>query len=277
MRSAFRNSALAAFSGVAVAMLAAAPATAATTLRVCADPNNLPYSKKDGSGFENKIAEILADQMNAKLEYYWMPQRRGFLRETIKAGHCDVVMGVPSAMRTLETTRPYYRSSYVFLQRKGDPTISSYDDPALKKLKIGVQLIGEDGLNTPPVHDLGRRGIVDNIEGYMVYGDPESDTPLSPVVDAVADGDVDVSIVWGPIAGYYAKAEPVPLKLTPILIDPSQPVLQMAYGISIGTRHADLDLHGEVSQALRERSEEIDAVLADYGVPRIDKPQASGK
>ncbi|WP_245290954.1 substrate-binding domain-containing protein [Methyloligella halotolerans] len=253
------------------------PAAAAGTMRVCADPNNLPYSKKDGSGFENKIAEILADEMGAKLQYYWLPQRRGFMRETINAGRCDVVMGVPSAMRSLETTRPYYRSSYVFLQRKDEPTIRTYDDPALKKLKIGVQLIGEDGLNTPPVHDLGSRGIVENVEGYLVYGDTESKTPLSPVVDAVANGDVDVSIVWGPIAGYYAMHEPVPLKLTPVLIDPTQPVLQMAYGISVGTRHTDMDLYNDLSQALRERKDEIDAVLADYGVPRIDKSSISEK
>jgi mxaJ protein len=249
----------------------------ARKLRVCADPNNLPYSKKDGSGFENKIAEIVADEMGAELTYYWLPERRSFLKETIRAGHCDVVMGVPAAMKSLETTRPYYRSSYVFVQKADQPTIKSYDDPALKDLRIGVQLIGEDGTNTPPVHDLAQRGIVDNIQGYMVYGDATSDTPLSPVVDAVADGDVDVAVVWGPIAGYYAKQQPVELKLTPILIDPTLPVLQMTYGMSMATRPLDTDLHADLEEALRHTQDEIDAVLAEYGVPRIDKPTKIGE
>lgn len=258
------------------ATLAAVPAES-RELRVCADPNNLPYSKKDGSGFENKIAEIIADEMGAELTYYWLPDRRSFLKETIRAGHCDVIMGIPAAVKSLETTHPYYRSTYVFVQRANQPTIKSYDDPALKDRKIGVQLIGEDGKNTPPVHDLAQRGIVDNIHGYMVYGDATSDTPLSPVVDAVAEGEVDVAVVWGPIAGYYAKKSPVELKLTPILIDPTLPVLQMTYGISMATRPLDHDLHADLEAALRNSRHEIDAVLEEYGVPRIDKPTKIGE
>ncbi|XSG82023.1 MAG: quinoprotein dehydrogenase-associated putative ABC transporter substrate-binding protein [Methyloligella sp. ZOD6] len=281
MRSSCQTRSLALLAGV-LAMSAmsigfgAAPAQA-RELRVCADPNNLPYSKQDGSGFENKIAEIVADDMDAELTYYWFPQGQGFLRETIRAGHCDVVMGVPDAMKSLETTRPYYRSTYMFVQRADEPTIESYDDPALKTLKIGVQLIGEDGTNTPPVHDLAQRGIIDNLKGYPVYGDPESDRPHAPIVDAVAAGDIDVAIVWGPIAGYYARRQPVDLELTPVTIDPTLPVLQMTYGISLATRHLDTDLHADLERALRDRREEIDAVLARYGIPRIDKPTKLGE
>ncbi|QKP78684.1 quinoprotein dehydrogenase-associated putative ABC transporter substrate-binding protein [Methyloligella sp. GL2] len=260
------------------AVFTAAPeAASARELRVCADPNNLPYSKKDGSGFENEIAEIIADELGAKLSYYWFPERRTFLRNTIKAGHCDVVMGIPSAMKMLLTTRPYYRSSYAFVQREGEAPVTSFDDPKLRKMKIGVQLLGEDGVNSPPVEILARRGIVGNVEGYMVYGDYGSDAPLSPIMDAVADGDVDVAIVWGPIAGYFASREDPPLQLTPVLFDPSQILMQMTYDMSIGVRKGDTALAGDIGDALRARRDEIDAVLARYGVPRVDKPTKLGE
>ena len=172
----------------------------AGVLRVCADPNNLPFSNQRGEGFENKIAELLAHDMGERVEYTWWAQRRGFFRNTLKAGACDIVMGLPAGSEMAATTRPYYRSTYVFVSRKDRHLkLASFDDPALKKLKIGIQIIGDDFSNAPPAHALSRRNIVTNIKGYTVYGDYNQPNPPARIVDAVGKGDVDVAIVWGPI------------------------------------------------------------------------------
>lgn len=246
----------------------------ARELRVCSDPNNLPYSKKDGSGFENKIAEILADELKASLSYTWFAQRRGFLRNTLNAGICDVVIGYPRNYQILRSTRPYYRSSYVFVRRAGDEPISSYDDPALRNLKIGVQLIGDDGVNTPPVASLAKRGITANVRGFPVYGDYRSAAPLAAIMDAVSSGALDTAIVWGPTAGYFRTREKAPLTLTPILLDSAMLSQPMTFDIAVGVRRGELAFSDEMDRALRHRRGDIDAVLAAYGVPRIDAPQS---
>jgi len=168
----------------------------AGVLRVCADPNNLPFSNQRGEGFENKIAELLAQDLGERVEYTWWAQRRGFFRNTLKAGACDVVMGVPSGFEMALTTRPYYRSTYVFLSRKDRRlNVTSFDDPVLRKLRIGVQIIGDDQSNAPPAHALTRRNIVDNVRGYTLYGDYSQHDPPARIVDAVAKGDIDLAIV----------------------------------------------------------------------------------
>lgn len=247
----------------------------ARELRVCADPNNLPFSKADGSGFENRIAEVLADELDAHVAYTWYAQRRGFLRNTLNAGKCDVVMGYPQNYQLLKSTRPYYRSSYAFVTRKGQPKISSFDDPALRKLKIGVQLVGDDGANTPPVQILAKRGIVTNVHGYMVYGDYRDDAPLSPIMAAVANGTIDVAVVWGPTAGYFASREEVPLDVTPIAFDPTMLSQPLTFDIAIGVRKTEPELADELDAAMRKRRSEIEQILDDYGVPRPDRHLAT--
>jgi mxaJ protein len=242
-------------------------------MRVCADPNNLPFSKQDGSGFENRIAEIIAEELGATITYTWFAQRRGFLRNTLNAGVCDVVIGYPRNYQILRSTRPYYRSSYVFVQRAGDPPIAGYDDPALRNMQIGVQLIGDDGANTPPVAALAKRGMTANVHGFPVYGDYRTDAPLSPIMDAVSDGTVDTAIVWGPTAGYFATREKTPLKLTPILLDSTLLSQPMTFDIAVGVRKGELAFSDEIDRALRERRADIDAVLKSYGVPRTDTPE----
>src|ERR1700744_6644288 len=153
---------------LAIALVTCAGAANARELRVCADPNNRPFSAEDGSGLENKIAELVGEELGANVTYTWFAPRRGFLRNTLNAGKCDLVPGIPANMDMLRTTQPYYRSGYVFLRKEGTPRIESLDDPALKTLKIGVQLIGKDATNTPPVHALAHRGIVENVRGFMV-------------------------------------------------------------------------------------------------------------
>jgi mxaJ protein len=189
---------------LAVLALMATPA-AARELRVCADPNNLPFSNERGEGFENRIAAVVADQLHAELHTTWWAQRRGFLRNTLGAGRCDVVAGTLTGLDMLRTTSPYYRSGYVFVTRAADGLdIASLDDPRLHTLRVGVQLIGDDGMNTPPAHALSKRGITGNVRGYTVYGDYAQASPAGRIVAAIAQGEVDVAIVWGPFAGYFA-------------------------------------------------------------------------
>lgn len=257
----------------------AAPTQSPTTqpqrvLRIAADPNNLPFTNDRLEGFENKLAELIARELNARVEYTWHAQRRGFFRETLKGEQpADLVLAVPARFERALTTSPYYRSSYAFVTRKDrDLHIESLDDPILKQLKVGVQLIGEDGFNTPPAHALARRGIVDNVVGYSVYGDYAQANPPARIVDAVAKGDIDVGIVWGPLAGYFAQREGVPLDVVPVtpVFDP--PALPLAFDIAMGVRKGDKALRDEIEGVLRRKHGEVERILDAYGVPRVEAP-----
>jgi mxaJ protein len=253
-----------------IATLAAAPATA-RELRVCADPNNLPFSNDRREGFENKIVEILADELGATVEYTWWAQRRGFLRNTLKAGVCDLVPGMPSNMDGLRTTAPYYRSTYVFITRADAPAIASLNDPALRQMKIGVQLIGDDGWNTPPAHALSRRGLTQNVRGYTLYGDYGRPNPPARIIEAVADGEVDAAVAWGPMAGYFATRQSVPLQVAPVRPQFDGPQLPMVWDISMGLRKDDEALREDIDAALSRRRADVDAILSAYRVPRLDQ------
>src|SRR6185503_15877172 len=221
-------------------------------LRVCADPNNLPFSNNRLEGFENKLAELLAHDLGERVEYTWWAQRRGFFRNTLKAGMCDVVMGVPSGFEMALTTRPYYRSSYVFLSRKDRHlNLSSFDDPLLRKLRIGVQIIGDDQSNAPPAHALTRRNIIDTVE----------------------KGDIDLAIVWGPLAGYFAKQSHAPMQVVPVTPQIDQPFLPFVFDISMGVRRGDQQLKDQLEQLLEQRRADIDRILEDYRVPRVEGGQ----
>jgi mxaJ protein len=243
----------------------------AGVLRVCADPNNLPFSNDRREGFENKLADLLGAELGEKVEYTWWAQRRGFFRNTLKAGTCDLVVGVPAAFELALTTSPYYRSSYVFVSRKSSRLhITSFDDPLLRKLKIGVQLIGDDAANTPPAHALTARNIIANVKGFTLYGDYSKPNPPARVVEAVENGTVDVAIVWGPLAGYFAKRSRVPLEIVPVSPEVDQPFLPFVYDISFGVRRGDQELKDRLERILEKRRSDIDRILADYGVPRKD-------
>ena len=247
----------------------AAVAQAGRELRVCADPNNLPFSNERGEGFENRIAELLAAELHARLSYTWAPQWRGFIRKTLGSGECDVVMGVPSRFDLAQPTDPYYTSTYVFVTRRdGGPSIRSLDDPALRRVRVGVHLIGDDYTNTPPAHALGKRGIVDNVVGYPIYGDYSTPNPPARIVEAVASGEIDVAVVWGPFAGYFAPRQAVPLRVVPVRPEVDPPGLPFTFAISLGVRKDDDRLRGELDAALRRRRVEIRKILDRYGVPR---------
>ena len=268
------SSARAIFVVAVIFLLALISATEAEEreLRVCADPNNLPFSNERGEGFENKIAELIADHLNATLSYTWWAQRRGFVRNTLNANACDLVTGTTNGMEMLRTTLPYYRSGYAFVTRADGPQVSSLDDPILHRLRIGIQLVGEDGANPPPAESLARRGIIDNVKGYLVYGDYRDSTPGAAIMAALAKGEIDVAIVWGPVAGYFANRESVPLKVKLVTPENEGPRLYMVFDIAMGVRKDDKQLLGEVNGVLAQMKPEIDSILASYGVPRADIP-----
>jgi mxaJ protein len=243
----------------------------AAELRVCADPNNLPFSNDKGDGFENKIVELVAKDLDEKVHYIWWAQRRGYVRNTLRAGLCDLWPGVATAVDMLATSRPYYRSTYVFVTRADRHLkIASYDDPQLRKLLIGVQMVGNDAMNTPPTHALARRGIIDNVRGYMLYGDYQTPNPPAAIMDAVAKGDVDLAVVWGPLAGYFASRASTPLALTPVspAVDGAQ--WPMQFDISMGMRRHEPDFEAKINEILEREKSKIDAILAAYHVPRAD-------
>jgi mxaJ protein len=251
---------------------AGAVATAPADLRVCADPNALPHSNGQREGFENAIVELIAADLGRTVRYTWWPQRRGFVRHTLRARECDVIAGVPAGYELTLTTAPYYRSTYVFVQRADSPArVRSLDDPMLRRLRVGVQLVGDDGVNTPPAHALTGRGIVDNVRGYTVYGDYREPSPAAAVVHAVARGEVDVALVWGPLAGYFATRAPVPLTIAPLAPAP-EPPLSFTFEIAMGVRKGDRALRDEIDAALSRRRDDVVRILDAYGVPRIPAP-----
>ena len=249
--------------------------SAVTSLRVCADPNNLPFSNEKGEGFENRIAERLAHDLGLPLRYTWKPQRRGFVRTTLNSGVCHLIMGVPSSYEMVRTSRPYYKSTYVFVYRRDRGYhITSLADSALRRLKIGIHVIGDDYNNTPPAQALAARGIIDNVKGYTIYGDYSRPNPPARLIDAVAKGEVDVAIVWGPLAGYFAPRASVPLAIVPVPASSDISGEKWTFAISMGVRHRDAGLAQLLDQLLDQEQPSIDSILSDYGMPRVDTDAA---
>jgi mxaJ protein len=245
-------------------------ATGRRVLTVCADPNNLPFSNRAGEGFENHIAALIAKSMNADITYVWWAQRRGYVRNTLGEAKCDLWPGVATGVDSVTTTKPYYRSSYVFVTRADKPLAGlSFDDPRLKSAKIGVQRVGNDAMNTPPAHAISRRGMTDNVRGFMLYGDYAKPNPPAAIIDAVADGDIDVAVVWGPLAGYFAAQSPVKLRVEPVAEPFDGPAWPMAYDISMGVRRNAPAVQAEIQTILTDKSAEIGAILDEYHVPRV--------
>ena len=238
-------------------------------LRVAADPNNLPFSNDRLEGFENKIAELIARELHCTIEYHWRAQRRGFFRETLKNGDADLVLGVPAHFDMALTTAPYYRSSYVFVSRSDrNLHVTSFDDPQLHKLKVGVQLVGNDGIDTPPAHALAARGVVNNVIGFTLYGDYSQRNPPARIIDAVVNGDVDIAVAWGPLAGYFAKQSKTPLEITPVTPEKDGP-LRFAFDVSLGVRKKDRELREQLDMFLTNHRDDINGILDGYNVPRV--------
>ena len=260
---------------IASAQTSASPkpsAGAKAQFRVCADPENMPHSNQKEEGFENKIANLVAKELGEPTRYIWWGQRRGFIRNTMNAtleeGRCDVVMGVPEGYDLVSPTKPYYRSTYVFVYPKDKgPQVKSLDDPILKKIKIGVHLLGDDYTNPPPVHELSKRGVVGNLVGFSTFY--SADNPPSAIIDAVASGKVGVAIVWGPAAGYFVKQQTVPLAMVPVPSGPGD--LPFEFGISMGVKPGNTALKNQLEKVIDARRAEITKILNDYNVPLVER------
>ena len=236
-------------------------------LRVCADPNNLPFSDKSQAGLENRVADLIAKDLGTTVEYTWWPQRKSFWKESLNQNLCDVWLGVPTGLPSVLTTKPYYRSTYVFVSRSDrNLSVASLLDECLDKLRIGIHIVGDD--LAPPAQVLARRGISANLVGFSLFGKLGEPNPPEKLIEAVSRGDVDVAIVWGPLAGYFAKHQPVPLHITPV-----QPAtfagIPFSYEISAAVRKDDEKLRGEIERALVRQCKSIESILREYDVPQV--------
>ena len=237
-------------------------------LRVCADPQNMPFSNKKREGFDNKIADVIARELGDSVSYAWWPSRRGYLRNTLSAGTCDLVIGVPVGFDPVATSKPYYRSTYYIVSRADKKLgITSLDDARLKKLRVGVNLLDGDYTNTPPAHALSVHGITGaGVVGFPGFYDEEHQP--GEIIDSLAKGNIDVALVWGPIAGWFAKKSGVPMSLT-ALPDSDSADLPFAYSVAIGTRRSDRELRTLIDEILVRKKPEIDKILMEYNVPTL--------
>ncbi len=234
-------------------------------LRVCNDPDNMPFSNQKEEGFENKLAQLIAKEWGAKLQYVWYPTRRGYFR-ILNGMYCDLIIQAPGGLDMAGTTQPYYRSGYVFLTRQDSKLadIKSLADPRLKKARIGVTLLPSDE-QLPPTVALSHYGVVGNLRGY--HGWYNDDDRPEDIVNAVASDSVDIAIVWGPLAGYFAKQSKVPLKITPLGERDSLAEVPFRYDIGMAVRRRDRELRDSLEKTLKAKAPEIQAILKEYGIP----------
>ena len=234
-------------------------------LRVCADPENLPYSNQQLDGFENKIASIVASDLGVSLEYFWWPAQRGLVRNTLQAGNCEVLIEIPKGFDPVLCTKPYFRSTYVIVYRRDRGlNLRSLDDPTLRSFRIGAHV------NTPPYDALANRGLAENLVVYRMFFDPRDTSPdgkpQRPLED-VASGAIDVAVAWGPLAGYFVREHPSPaLEVVPLEDDPK---VAMSFEFSMGVSKGARELKDRLEGTLDRRGEQVRRVLEDYGVPLL--------
>lgn len=260
----------------AVALITSLPADAQhypdlvsrTAFRVCSDPSNLPFSNRKQQGFENKIAEIFGQQLKEPVRYLWAPSGPGFARNTLNADLCDVIMGYTVGSELVQSTNPYYRSTYVIVAKKGSPLngVETLDDPRLKGHTLGVFAA------TPPVDVMLSKGLMDKAQVYPLLVDHRFDSPLTTMMSDLQNGKTDAVVVWGPLIGWDVVKSSGSLVMSPLLKEVNRP--GFSYRISLGVRHDELDWKHKLDAVLRSRRVDINKVLVDYGVPLIDE---SGK
>jgi quinoprotein dehydrogenase-associated probable ABC transporter substrate-binding protein len=246
--------------------LSAAAATG-SELRVCADPNNMPFSNQQEQGLENKLAGLIAAKLGARLEYIWWSQRKSFVKNSLDEGRCDVLMGVPATLDSVTTTKPYYRSTYVFVSRRDrNLKAGSLADPRLTNWRIGIHVVGDD--YAPPAYALARRGITANVVPFSLFGEYGEANPPARIIEAVESEQIDVAIVWGPFAGYFAKSSTVPLDVVPV----TPPVflgIPFTYDISLGVRKGNEALKAMLDGVLDTESADVQQILSEYGLPQV--------
>jgi quinoprotein dehydrogenase-associated probable ABC transporter substrate-binding protein len=237
-------------------------------LRVCADPHHLPFSDKEGAGFENKIAALLAKKLGKKLAYTYYPDTQGFIRNTLNTFRCDVVMGIAQGVDVVQTTNPYYRTSYVLVTKKDSDlaTVQSFTDPKLKDKRLGVVA------GSAPASYLVADGLIDKSKSYPLFIDTRYSSPAKNMLNDLRDGKIDAAILWGPLGGYLAKESSVPLHVQPLVKDTGGP--QEVYRICMGVRHSDQNWKRTLNKLIAANSTEINDILRSYGVPLLDEHDA---
>lgn len=244
--------------------LAAAQAAEPPVLRVCAEPDQLPHSHRDGSGFENRIAQVLAEELGARLQTTWIQVQGRLIGSTLGARRCDLLVGVPAGFPRAATSKPYYRSSFVFVQPADEPPLTSLDDPRLSRRRIGVQRVGQDDAATPPAFVLAGRGDAARLVGFSAADGSVGERAVA----ALARGEIDLALLWGPQAGFYARRAPAPLQITPVPPHGSAAGLPMQVGMSLAVRADDRERLAGLEAALDRRRADIERILDEYGVLR---------
>jgi quinoprotein dehydrogenase-associated probable ABC transporter substrate-binding protein len=234
-------------------------------LRVCDDPHNLPYSNEKEEGFENKIASLFADKLQKPLAYTFYPNSTGFVRNTLNAFRCDVIMGIPQGDDAVQGTNPYYRTAYTLVVKKGSDLekVDNLEDPLLKGKKIGI-IAG-----TPPATNLAVNGLIAAAKPYPLVVDTRYDTPSLDMMEDLKKGEIDIAVLWGPIAGFLAKKSDQPLVVTPLLKETFGP--RMVFRMGMGVRHTDQNWKRDLNKLIAQNKTEIDKILIDYGVPLLDE------
>jgi quinoprotein dehydrogenase-associated probable ABC transporter substrate-binding protein len=235
-----------------------------SVLKVCADPNALPFSNEKKHGFENKIAVLIGATLGVKVEYTWFPQIIGFARNTLQAYRCDLVVGTVAGDEIMQTTNPYYFTTYVMIYRSDKGlTIKDLHDPRLVSLRLGVVSA------TPPSDLLVRHGLMAHAKPYQLTVDTRAESPTHQMVRDIVDGTIDVGFLWGPIAGYYRKHDELPLTLVPLQDEPG--AARMKYHIAMGVRGNEPEWRRRVNAAILQQQPQITAILREYGVPLLDE------
>ncbi|HXG79815.1 MAG TPA: quinoprotein dehydrogenase-associated putative ABC transporter substrate-binding protein [Methyloceanibacter sp.] len=241
------------------------PAAAKEILRVCSDPDNLPFSNEKGEGFENKLAELIAGKLDAKLEYTWFSEASGYVPNTLGRSACDLVMGYAQGTGLIDDTNPYYYTSYVLLYRENDKSLAGVDrlsDPRLKGKAIGYVP------RTPPASILALHGLMPTARSFELRGDGNASTAATDMIAAVASGKLDAAILWGPLGAYYAQFAKTPLAIVPLVKETAGP--PVIYGITLGVRPNDPQWKHKLNKLIAENQREINALLASYNVPVLD-------
>ena len=238
----------------------------AKVLRVCADPNNLPFSNEKGEGFENNIAQYLAKKINKELAYAFYPGATGFVRNTLNAHLCDVILGIPQGNDLVQPTNPYYRTTYAIVTRVGSDLegLTTLDDPRLKSKQHRIGLVA----NTPPGNILAKEGLLSAVKPYPLMIDTRFDSSSATMIRDLEAGEIDVALLWGPIAGYYVKNAKTKLNLAPIQETAGT---RMAFRVAFGVRHSDQIWKRDLNQFIGQNKSELEKILIDYGVPLIDE------
>jgi quinoprotein dehydrogenase-associated probable ABC transporter substrate-binding protein len=234
-------------------------------LRVCADPRNLPFSNEKGEGFENKLGELFAEKLQKKLDYMFFPQATGFVRMTLGAHRCDVIMGFPQGDELVQGTNPYYRTAYALVAKQGSglDDVATLEDERLKGKHIGIVA------GTPPATNMAVNGLMANARPYPLMIDTRYDSSAADMIKDLASGEIDAGILWGPMAGYYAKQSNPPLHVTPLVKETSGP--KLAYRIGMGVRAADQNWKRQLNRLIQENQPAINRILLDFGVPLLDE------